>query len=651
MIAKSTLLGIPFIILALGMFSCNTEETSFSLKSPDQSLEVRVELDDKGSPSYFVLSGEKAVLESSALGLQLEGIDLSTQLAIEKIEPTEEVKDQYQLLSGKCSSCSYSANKKAIRFAEKGGVQMTVVFQLSDDGLAFRYLLDGDSTTLVKVAAEQTTFNFSDATKAWLHPHAVAQSGWEHTQPSYEENYQVDIPVGTPAPLGQGWSFPALFHTPDYWVLVSETDMVRSYCGSHLGQQSPGGEYQIAFPQAPERMSPDAPLFPEGTLPLKSPWRTLVIGETLSPIVESSLSTDVSTPSKIDNADFVKPGKASWSWVLLKDDSTIYPVQKRFIDFAADMNWEYCLIDAYWDTQIGFDSIVALANYAKTKDVGIILWYNSNGSWNTAPLTPKNRVTDPNIRRAEFAKLQQTGIKGLKIDFFGGDGQSFMNYYQDLIEDAAKYDMVVNFHGATIPRGWHRTYPNLVTMESVKGFEFATFEQPNADAVPVHCTILPFTRNATAPMDFTPMSFSETPNLQRHTSNAYELALSVLFQSGVQHYAAVPTGMYQQPEYVVEFLRKLPSGWDEVRFLDGYPGKYVVLARRKADRWFIAGINGQQNSQNIRLDLATLGNIAGGQLISDGADNRSFSSNALEGPLLEISLNSNGGFVFEATTH
>ncbi|MCB0638698.1 MAG: glycoside hydrolase family 97 catalytic domain-containing protein, partial [Lewinella sp.] len=480
-----------------------------NLSSSNESLLLHWGVDSLGVPYYQLHLNDEPVIESSPLGLVVGDTDLGHDMRIASVSEAKAVTDDYTLLHGKRAAYHYAAKEITVDFAPKEGLQLSVIFRLADDGLAFRYRVMGESTSEFVINSEQTTFDLPADSRGWLHPHAVAQSGWEHTQPSYEENYEIDIPVGTPSTLGQGWSFPALFKTKGAWILISETDMGRHYCGSHLGHESLEGAYRIAFPQAPERITPDGALFPTGPLPLESPWRTLTVGADLGTIVESTHATDLARPAPEQDVSYVEPGQASWSWVVLKDDSTIYPVQKRFIDYASDMNWEYCLIDSHWDRQIGYDSIQALARYAQSKDVGILMWYSSNGHWNTAPLPPRDLVFDPEIRRAEFAKLQEYGIRGLKIDFFGGDGQSFMAYYQDLMEDAARYQLTVNFHGATIPRGWQRTYPNLMTMESVKGFEFITFEQPNADRGPRHCAVLPFTRNVIGPMDFTPMCFGE----------------------------------------------------------------------------------------------------------------------------------------------
>jgi hypothetical protein len=375
--------------------------------------------------------------------------------------------------------------------------------------------------------------------------------------------------------------------------------------------------------------------------------------------VESTLGTDLAEPSKLKDVSFVKPGRASWSWIMLKDDSMVYDVQKRFIDFAADMKWEYCLIDAYWDTQIGYDRIAELADYAAVKNVGLLLWYNSVGNWNTTPQTPKNKLLTHHDRVKEFSRLKKMGIKGVKVDFFGGDGQSMMAYYQDIFEDAAKFNLSVNCHGATLPRGWQRTYPNLLTAEAIKGFEYVTFEQGNADLEPNHCCTAVFTRNVFDSMDFTPVCFTEVPNIRRVTTNGFELALAVIFTSGIQHYAQTPEGMAAVPAYVKDLMKEIPSHWDESCFIDGYPGKLVVIARRFKDKWYVAGINGENVEKSINLDLSfppqeqrtSLKNVKTGMLVTDGADNRSFKMQNITitpGKLLGIKLKGYGGFVIKA---
>lgn len=636
---------IAIILILLVQATLLFAQNSYKVSSPDEKIKVELILNPAGTLMYTVKNEDSTILRLSKLGLQLADNDFTKGLKVWKEPALETITDRYSVFSEKRSNCFYHANRLKVSFINAKGFAMALVFQVSNDGVAFRYELEDKSNQRRQIKSEATSFRFPLWTKAWLHPQTDAHTGWNFDQPSYEENYVQDVPVVTKAPYKAGWSFPALFKSGGCWVLVTEADVDRNYCGSRLSQEAPDGEYSLTFPQEQERTDSMAAVLPESALPWNSPWRVIIIGKTLAPIVESSLVTDVSAPCRIADTSFIKPGKSSWTWVLYKDDSTIYSTQKRFIDYASKMNWEYCLIDAYWDKNIGYGKIQELVNYGKKKNVGIILWYNSAGSWNTTPLTPRDLMFNANVRQKEFEKISKMGVVGVKVDFWGGDGQSMIAYYHNLIEDAAKYKLLVNCHGATVTRGWSRTYPNLVSMEAVKGFEFVTFEQANADKQPNHCCMLPFTRNVVGPMDFTPVCFSEVPNFKRATTNGFEIALSVIFQSGIQHYAEVPEGMFKQPAYVIDFMKKVPSRWDDIRFIDGFPGKFAILARKGNGTWYIAGINAEPVEREIDLDLSAFGNAKGGELIADGNTNRSFDHQVFNGTRIKVKIKPNGGFV------
>ena len=464
------------------------------------------------------------------------------------------------------------------------------------------------------------------------------------SNPAYEEHYHQNVIAG--APSAAGWVYPALFQSNDTWLLISETALDSSFCATRLLNDSANTQYRVGFPDARE-IFPGRGLLPQSRLPWYSPWRFVVVGG-LKTIAESTLGTDLAQPQIKINTSFIKPGRASWSWINSKDDSVVYSEQKRYIDYANDMGWEYCLIDADWDTKIGYDKIKELADYAATKNVGLLLWYNSAGDWNTTPYHPKSMLLTHAQREKEFERLQQMRIKGVKVDFFGGDGQSMIKYYHDILQDAAKYKLLVNFHGATLPRGWQRTYPHLMSTEAVRGFEMVTFDQRDADRQATHCTILPFTRNAFDPMDFTPMNLNKVyTRVQRKTSSGLELALSVLFLSGIQHYAESPAGMALMPAYVKDFLKKVPTYWDDVKFIDGYPGKYVVLARRSGSKWFVCGINGEKTERTVTMDLSFLRSKKA-NVITDGDDAGSFTYKEISLPAsgqTTISLKPQGGFV------
>jgi hypothetical protein len=398
---------------------------------------------------------------------------------------------------------------------------------------------------------------------------------------------------------------------------------------------------KITFPQK-EEIFPNGALNPESQLPWYTPWRIIAVGS-LKTITESTLGTDLADPAIPMNTDFIKSGIASWSWVLLKDNSVNYETTLKFIEYASKMNWPYCLIDADWNKRIGDEKMQLLADYAKTKNVKLLVWYNSSGPWNSTKYEPKSRLLNHADREIEFSKLNKMGIAGVKVDFFGGDGQSMIAYYHDLLKDAAAHQLMINFHGATLPRGWQRTYPNLLTAEAIKGEEFITFGQPDADAQLTHCAMLPFTRNVFDPMDFTPMVLDSIPNIIRKTTPAYELALPVLFLSGIQHLAETPDGMAKQPQYVVDYLKDIPTNWDDSKFIEGFPGKYIVMARKKDNVWHIVGINAEDTAKEIEIDLSFVGNAKGFKI---SENEKGFVKESIaKDKKLKVTMKPHGGFV------
>ncbi|MBN8650033.1 MAG: glycoside hydrolase family 97 catalytic domain-containing protein [Cytophagales bacterium] len=598
--------------------------------------------------TYAISYQGKPVLRDSKLGVIREDEDFSANLKVVKVSRPKIITDRYQILTAKKYDITYTATQRVIETITTSGKKMNIVFQVSNDGVAFRYEFPEQSAEVKKIKSEATSFHFFEGTRAWLQPKTEAQSGWEHTNPSYEAHYKMDIATGTASPTRNGWVYPALFNYNDVWILLTEANLGRTYCGTALQQESPDHEYKIDFPQTPEVFT-NGILNPESTLPWQTPWRIIAIGD-LKTIAESTLGTDLAEPAKKMDATFIKPGKAAWSWILKKDDSTVFDVQKRYIDFASEMKWQYCLLDATWDKLIGYDSVKILADYAKTKNVGLLLWYNSAGDWNTVKYTPKDKLLTHESRVREFERLHQMGIKGMKIDFFSGDGQSMINYYQDILEDAAKYQLLINFHGATLPRGLHRTYPNHMTSEAVFGYEMITFGQNSANAAPAHSVMSALVRNAFDPMDFTPMNLYKIPNIKRVTTGAFELATSVIFLSGIQHYAESPEGMNHVPENIKDFLRLLPDSWDDVKFIDGCPGKLFVVARKKDNTWYVSGINGENVEKQLTLDLSFLKNRKG-ELIESATsktDDLVFQTTSITVPAsgnINVILKGNDGFV------
>ncbi len=636
-------------LVSLIYSACPCRTNNNIITSPDRNISVLVGISENKNAFYTVKYEGKLLIGQSRLGITREDEDFSENLSLDSASNIQVIKDDYEILVGKKKKCSYLGNRKTLHFSNKNGEKIDIIFQVSNDGVAFRYYFPLKSNQKKKILKEISHFAFLPGTKAYIQHMSEAKSGWCQVNPCYEELYEQGIETEKIGFNNAGWAFPALFNYGEYWILLSETAPNRDYCGCRLQQDSASRQFFIDFPQTAETIF-NGELNPESQLPWETLWRIIVIGNSLNTIVESTLGTDLAEPSKLKDISFIKPGQSSWSWVLLKDDSTVYEVQKRFIDYASDMNWEYCLIDAGWDEKIGYEKIKELSEYARAKNVGLILWYNSAGDWNTTPLTPKNKILTHESRTREFKKIKEMGIKGVKVDFFGGDGQSVMSYYQDIFEDAAEYGLMVNCHGATIPRGWQRTYPNLVTVEAIRGFEYVTFGQFDADHEPNHSCMLPFTRNAFDPMDFTPVCFSEVPGIKRITSNAFELALSVIFYSGIQHFAETPKGMEMVPDYVKNFLREIPNYWDDTKFVDGFPGKFVVIARRCNDTWYVAGTNGEETEKSLKCNFPFIKETKSGTLITDGEDTRSFTTKKIiytPNDPLEINIKGNGGFVLK----
>jgi alpha-glucosidase len=639
----------PILIIFLAILQSiisHAQTSEYSVASPDKSIQVFINVRDF---VYRIAYKGETVMIDSKLGLVREDADFSKGLQFVKASAPATITDQYTMVNAKKSRIRYVATERVIETKSSSGQKMNIIFRVSNDGVAFRYKFPGTSADVKKISEEMTTFHFNEGTRAWLQPKTEAQSGWEHSNPSYEAHYHMDIATGTPAPGNNGWIYPALFRANHTWLLITEAALGRTYCGTSLQQHSPGSEYKIRFPQAPEVFKDGDPILnPQSKLPWETPWRIICIGS-LATIAESTLGTDLALPAVAMNRSFIRPGKASWSWIMKKDDSTVYNVQKRYIDFAADMKWQYCLLDANWDTLIGYDSVAILSRYAKSKNVGLLLWYNSAGSWNTVKYHPKDKLLTHESRMKEFAKLKSMGIKGVKVDFFAGDGQSMITYYQDILKDAAANELLVNFHGATLPRGWQRTYPNLMTAEAVYGYEMITFGQQAANLAPQHSVMSALVRNAFDPMDFTPMCLYKIPRIKRVTTASFELATAVVFLSGIQHYAESPEGMQHVPSVAKNFLRKLPNYWDDVKFLDGFPGKLFVVARKSGNKWYVAGINGESIEKELHLDLSFVRNKKGLMISAGdaGDDTPSFNSSEvkLQGNNLDIRLKGNDGFV------
>jgi hypothetical protein len=626
-----------------------SQKNDVLVKSPDNLLSVNVQLRE-GKAFYSVAYAGRPILEPSPLGLVSDLGDFSQQLQWAGNKKTP-IREQYSLDRGKVSKVDYKANELRCVFTNAGRDTLEILFRVSNRDVAFSYRIprNGKGAVACTVEREVTGFDFPAATTTFITQQALPMSGWMRTKPSYEEPYSIEEAVGVPSQNKAGYTFPALFHVSGQaWALVSETGVADNYAGTRLSEGTADGLYTIAFPQAGENNG-QGPVTATAPLPFQTSWKTITVGKDLHPVVESTVATDVVKPL-VKSEKIFSPGRATWSWIIWQDSSANYNDQVTYIDLAANLKAEYVLIDALWDQLTGREKMAELARYAASKGVGLLLWYNSNGSWNDAPFTPKNRMNERTVRREEMAWLQKIGIKGLKVDFFGGDKQVTMQLYHDILVDAAEFGLVVNFHGATLPRGWERMYPNWVSSEAVLASENLVFQQSFCDNYPQTATIYPFTRNAVAPMDFGPvflnkrLSRTQQRGSIRRTTDAFEMATAVLFFSPVQHWGLTPDNLEGEPEYLLDYIRNVPTTWDETRLIDGYPGKYCVIARRKGSKWYVAAVNGEPQEKTLTIQLPMLANKEV-SVIKDGEGQSSVFQRQKVGTSITITLKKAGGAV------
>lgn len=595
-----------FILSIVQILCCAA--TFAQISSPDGKLRVSVKCQD-GKPDYTVMYGSDIVLGQSSLGLKTSIGDFRSGLTLAETSEVKSVTDNYSLPNAKKSNISYTANECTFAFANADGSKaFDVEFHVDNNNVAFRYIMHAQKDRLACLVEEEaTSYILPEGTKTFLCPQMTPQTGFARTAPSYETFYEYDAEMGKNG-QGRGYVFPALFKVKtsssragELWVLLSETNVGGNYCASRIESDGKNG-YVLKYPEdtefggvgtaSPGIMLPNSPLQPAAALP----WRTITVGTTLAPLAETTIQWDLVKP-QYKASQVYKYGRSAWSWIIRMDTSCNYDEQKEYVDFAAAMGWEYLLIDAWWDANIGYERIEELARYAKTKGVELFLWYNSNGYWNDAMQGPRGKMHRMITRREEMAWMKKAGIKGIKVDFVGSDKQQSMQMYEDILADANDYGIMVIFHGCTIPRGWERMYPNFVSCEAVRASENLSFGQYDNDVEALAATIHPVCRNAIGNMDFGGSAlnkFYSTDNKNgkiRCTSDVYALATAILFQTPVQNFALAPNNLTDAPAWAVDFMKSVPVTWDDMKFIDGYPGKYVILARRTGDKWYVVAVN------------------------------------------------------------
>jgi hypothetical protein len=627
----------------------------WSVSSPAGALTVTARQVKDGALEYQVALGAKTVVGWSALGITRTWVDQNANSSTVRVDLSKgltllgadesAVHDEYTLMVGKRRQNAADARQLSLTFRNEDDARLRLDLRAYDEGVAFRYALLGHSSLHHWLESERTEFNLGTKGTHWGQPYDKTTT----YTPAYEPPYLDGVPLGTAADptLGTGWGFPSLFDVDGTWVLLHEAGLNETHQGSHLEPQVPGGVYKVAFPLEESAMG-FGRAFPASPLPWVLPWRFILVSNDLGDIAESNMVFHLAEPSRLEDTSWIRPGMASWSWWSDHDSSQNLDTLKTFIDFAAEMGWPYSLVDANWNL-ISDDSMEQLVAHAEKKGVDLLFWYNSGGSNSFVTEEPRNRMHERKRRRAEFARLQELGVKGVKVDFFHSDKQFMIQRYLGILEDAADHEIMVVFHGCTIPRGWARTWPHLMSMEAVRGAETYTFPStPDyGELAPAQNALLPVTRNVIGSMDFTPVSYSPQM-ITRRTTHGHETALAVLFESGIQHIAEGALTLRTLPEDYLAFFRNLENVWDETRFVTGYPGRDMVLARRHGEKWYVAGINGEDEGKTLSLDLSFIGRPAiEGLLLHDGDDPQAFASKRVRydgGEPVQMTLKPRGGF-------
>lgn len=578
--------------------------------SPDGQLMVRVFIHD-GQPQYSVTYKNQVMLENSPLGIITNEGDFSKNMRFAGAAK-DAVNKSYTQDKIKKSSIQYTATKLTYTVEDAKQRQLHIVFQISNNDIAFRYELPAwKERRACVVLKEATGFKLPEFTTTFLSYMMQPMSAFARTSPSYESGYTNDEPVGKPTHENQGYVFPSLFRVSDKgWVLISETGVSSLYCASHLSDGTKDGLYTVAFPDERQNNgfgSTGAQL----SVPGITPWRTITVGETLKPIVETTIPFDVVEPLYAASRNY-KYGRGTWSWIVWQDNSMNWDDQVTYIDLASELGYEYILIDALWDANIGYSKMEELIKYAHSKNVDVFLWYNSNGAFNDAPQGPRNRMNTSIARKEEMKWLREIGVKGLKVDFFGGDKQETMRLYEDILSDANDYGLMIIFHGCTLPRGWERMYPNYVGSEAVLASEMLIFSEDVRRDESFYATLHPFIRNTVGSMEFGGVLLNKFLNKgnkqgqERLTTDAFQLATGILYQNPVQMFALTPDNLTGTPEFIIDFMKNIPTTWDETLYIDGYPGKHAVIARRHGNQWYVAGVSALKEPVKLKLNLPML---------------------------------------------
>ncbi len=605
-------------ILLLGAVCA--QANNYTVTSPNGKLVMNVKCEG-GKASYTVDLNGKQMLAASALGLVANYGDFSQGLTMGALKGAPKHLT-YVMEHTKKSHVEKDVYEATIGFLNAKKDSMTLHLHVSDNDVAYKYEMSRpkkDNPKSVIIYKEVSGFNFPEKTTTFLCPQITPMTGWERTKPSYEEEYTPNAQMNVKSQFGVGYTFPCLFKVgEDGWVLVSETGVSSAYPGSRLSDYEPGKGYTVAFPQKGENNGVGSE-FAGIPLPGETPWRTITVGASLAPIVETTIPYDVVEPLYEASQNY-KPSRYTWSWLIWQDGSINYDDQVKMIDVAAAQGYEAILVDAWWDKQIGRKRIEELSKYAKSKKVSLMLWYNSNGFENDAPQTPRQIMNNSIARKKEMAWMKKIGVVGIKVDFFGGDKQETMKLYEDILSDANDYGLEVIFHGCTMPRGWERMYPNYVSSEAALASENVYFTDYHAKKEAFEMTMHPFSRNAVGSFDWGGVMMNKyfskdnKSRHQRYTSDIFEMATAITNQSSVNCVCLYPNNLQDVPQWELDWLKAVPTAWDDVKFIAGYPTRYAVVARKasavntgtaaaSAGRWFVGGLNATDKPLALTLNL------------------------------------------------
>jgi len=634
------------LLCAVLVTACTAPE-SWELKSKDNNVRFVLEnkiTDGVANLTYSVYYKDTIAVERSLLGLVMDSLEYGKDAKFVSAAPVKDIIEAYQLKSGKQIKTIDDCREQVFTFSSSEGNNFDLIVRVYNNGIAFRYGLLGSDKELHTIQAEHTEFAVPVNGKAWIHPY-----DWnERKKPSYEQYCSNAIEIRSECEHGRGWAFPMLFQTNGLWMMITEAHLDGTYPATHIDNSGTNGAYKIRFPELDEPIVPDV-VEPVSKLSWYTPWRAVIVGNDLNTIFQNQMVSHLNPPSVIEDESWIKAGRSCWSWWYKGATVLDYKEQLKYVDLSVEMGWEYILIDAGWQRMANGGTMEDVVKYAQPKGIGVWLWYHSGAGRENDTVTARRIMSDPELRRAEMKRISEIGVKGIKVDFFDSDKQRIIQLYPAILKDAADNHLLVDLHGATLPRGFERTYPNMMTTEAIRGAE-TLGRQQRCDKAAEHNATVPFTRNVVGSMDYTPVTFSnkirQGVEAIRQTTVAHQLALSVVFESGFQCFADRAEAYLSLPEQPKQFLKEVSAAWDESYLLAGYPSDYVVIARRSGDTWFIGGISGKAEKRDVEFTLPAACKGKSFTMITDGKDKDSFDYMPIENTdgKIKIKLLPNGGF-------